>query len=213
MTVCSRLLLAVSAMFLASSSSAMLVAPPKIVVVASPDGGSLLRIDPGPWHSTDPAQHATASVFRYDPISKSYRLSTTFALRNRVAPDLAIIANDATYIATCDDWNEIGCTPNAVVVYRGSGEFLKAWSLEDIFSPAEIRRFGPFAINDSSRLWRGNFITFVTDGKGPMLSIPWRMDSPWQVLLRLDLNSLTITRSLEQWVDLQTHTIVPAPKE
>ena len=210
---CSRPLYAVFAIFLVASAQARLIEPPGIIIVASPDGGALLRIDPGPWMASEPARPAMASVFRYDPQSKSYRLSTTFTLRNRVAPDVAIISNDATYIATCDDWDQIGCTPNAVVLYRGSGECLKAWSIEDLFSPGEIRRFGPFAMNAPSRYWRGSFIQFITDSKGPALSIPWRMDAPWHVALRLDLNSLTFTRNGEHWIDPKTHTVIPAPKE
>lgn len=187
---------------------ARLVHPPSTMVVASPDGGSLLRIDPANWTSVDPAQHATASVFRYDPASKSYQLGATFALRNQVAPDLAAISTDATYIVTCDDWDRIGCTPNTVVIYRGSGEFLKAWSLTDIFSPEEIDRLSPKFSNTASRYWRGNFLQII----GSTLSIPPRLEAPWQVGSLLNLGTLKFSRIGEHWVDPKTQKAIPTPK-
>ena len=38
------------------------------------------------------------------------------------------------------------------------------------------------------------------------------VEGSWEVALRVDLNSLTITRSIEQWIDLNTHTLIPPPK-
>ena len=182
-------------------ASAYLLTPPRLTIVASPDGSALLRIDPGAWpHAGGEAARsgkatATATVFLYDAASQSYHVAKTFALRNPIAPTTAIISDGARFIVTCDDWDpEIGCTPNVVAIYRGSGELVKAWALEDIFSPAEIKRFGPFPINVPARRWRGEKVTFVTDSKGPAVWIPWANDLPWHVGLRLDLKSLTFEK-------------------
>lgn len=178
-------------------ASAYIVIPPRLTIVASPDGSALLRIDPGSRHSKpgEPIQPAQATVFRYDTPSRTYHFAGTFALRNPLAPMTAIISDRAEYIVTCDDWDPaIGCTPNVLVVYRGSGEVVKAWSLEDIFSPAEIARFGPFASNVPIRRWRGEKLQFIDSPKGLSVGIPWARELPWQVSLRLDLTSLTIQK-------------------
>ena len=178
-------------------ASAYLVLGPKLTIVVSPDGSALLRIDPGtsgpkPGEAGQPAQ---ATVFRYDPAAKIYRVTTTFALRNPLAPMTAIISDRAEFIVTCDDWDpDIGCTSNVVVVYRGSGEMVKAWSLEDIFSPAEIKRFGPFASNVPLRRWRGEKIAFAPLPEGPSVWISAGKNLPWHVDLRLRLHSLTFEK-------------------
>lgn len=178
-------------------ASAYVVFPPSLTIVASPDGSALLRIDPGverpkPGETARPAQ---ATVFRYNAQAKTYHVTGTFALRNPLAPATAAISNGAEFIITCDDWPPlVGCTPNVLVVYFGSGEFVKAWSLEDIFSPAEIKRFGPFASNIPLRRWRGEKLQFIDSPKGLSVGIPWARELPWQVSLRLDLTSLTIQK-------------------
>ena len=171
--------------------------PARLMIVGSSDGSALLRIDHGVQspNSGAPPQPAHATVFRFDPASKVYRTTGTFALRNPIAPMTAMISDGAEFIVTCDDYKPmIGCTPNVVVVYRGSGEIVKAWSLEDIFSPAEIMRFGPFAMNVPLRPWRGDDVRFVTDSKGPAVWIPNGRTLPWLVDLRLDLISLTFEK-------------------
>lgn len=186
------------------------VAPvPAVVIVASPDGYALLRIDPGigapgTWHSQPGVspRPAQATVFRFDPASKTYRTMTTFTLRNPVAPKTAVISDGAEFIVTCDDWDpEIGCTSNVVVVYRGSGELVKAWALDDIYSPAEIKRFGHVPSNVPLRRWRGERVSFITDSKGPSVWIQNGRDLPWHVDLRLDLTSLTFEKYPEREMD------------
>lgn len=163
--------------------------PPEVRLVASPNGNALLRIDPGF------AGPARATIFTFDPNQKTYRFSSTFDLRNRVEPDKALITDKGDLVVTFDDWDvEIGCTPNVVVIYRASGEVLKSWSLEDIFTQKEIDRFGPFASNVPTRRWRGENPELAVDSTGPFVNIPWRMDGSWRVGLRLDLLSLTFEK-------------------
>lgn len=84
---------------------------------------------------------------------------------------------------------------------RGFGEVVKAWALEDIFSPAEIKRFGPFAMNVPLRRWSGDNVQFITDGKGKAVWIPSGRDLPWHVGLRLDLRTLTFDKIPERSSD------------
>jgi hypothetical protein len=163
--------------------------PPEPSIVASPDGSALLRIDPGDWPAKQGSttRAARATVFLYDAPSRSYRVAKSFTLRNPVAPSKAIISDGGGYIVTFDDWEQMGCTANVVVIYRGSGELVKAWALEDIFSPSEIKRFGPSSINASIRGWRGDSVAFIRDEKAREVWIPYDQDLPWRVNLRLDL--------------------------
>jgi hypothetical protein len=118
-----------------------------VQVVVSPDGSALLRVSPGKQDS-----HASAVVLRYDPQSGGYQKAAEFQLRNPVAPHAVVITNDGKYIVTFDDWGEIGRTENVVVVYRGTGEYLKSWALNDIFTNEERRKF---TSSVSSTWWRG----------------------------------------------------------
>jgi hypothetical protein len=181
----------------ASVAAAYAVGAPRLMIAASPDGSALLRIDPGAWGREEMARPAQATVYRYDTGSKGYRVTGSFALRNPVAPMTAVISNGAAFVVTCDDYDPaIGSTPNVVVVYRGSGELVKAWALEDIFSSAEIERFGPFPDNVPVWRWRGEKVSFMGDSKS--VWIPAGRDLPWHVSLRLDLVSLTFQKYPER---------------
>ena len=110
--------------------------------VASADGSVLLRIEPDNRWLTQPNTQRlppTATVFRFDAKTESFQMVSKFVLRNHLMPSKAFISNGAQFIVTLDDWEpEEGSTPNAVVVYLETGELVKSWSLEDIFSKKEI---------------------------------------------------------------------------
>jgi hypothetical protein len=139
------------------------VKQPTVQIVASPDGHTLLRIDPNPeWPAANKGSPAQATVFKYDEKTGGYSLATKFALRNLIMPSKALISNGAEFIVTLDDWDpDIGCTANVVVVYRGNGEAVKSWALEDIFTPKEIERLSPQFANVPKRVWRGENIQLV----------------------------------------------------
>jgi len=133
-------------------------APPHIEVVASPDGGDLVRIVP----SRQDGDMAKAEVMRFDGVTGSYTKTAAFALRNPIEPARTVITNGGGFIVTFDDWGQIGRTRNVVVVYRGDGQFVRAWSLHDIFPAEEIEEF---VRSVSSTWWRGE-VTLMSDLSG-----------------------------------------------
>ena len=144
-------LLLVGCLGLVAIARADTPSPPQLRVVASPDGSALVRITPGRWGDANPLP-ASATVLSFDHATGDYRKVATFALRNPVAPHTAVITNQGRFIVTFDDWAGVGRTPNVVVVYRGTGEVVRAWSLADILSEAERKRL---ISSTSSTWWRG----------------------------------------------------------
>jgi hypothetical protein len=136
-------------------------AAPELTIVTSPDGGALLRITPG-------GPSATAIVMRFDDATRDYRKVAEFSLRNPQAPHQAVITNGGRFVVTFDDWGEIGRTENVVVVYRGNGQIVKAWSLSDIFSKEELKAFRSSV---SSTWWRSEIELQERDGLSPMIAI------------------------------------------
>lgn len=125
-------------------------APARLEVKVSPDGSALLRITPN--QGGDKSQRAVATVLKYDVTSGGYRKVVEFQLRNKLAPYMAIISDDARFIVAFDDWGEVGRTENAVVAYRGTGEFIRAWKLAEIFTDEEQKKFRQ---STSSTWWHG----------------------------------------------------------
>ena len=189
-----RLLLLVS-VFASWTNDALLayVIPAATVqVVASADGDALLRIEPGePREKNHPAQ---AIIYLLNPKTGAYEFLRKFALKNSWAPAKALIADKALYVVTFDDWPEMGHWPNTIVVYRGSGDFLKAWALEDIFTNAEIEAFGPFPVNSPKRVWRGQEVSLSGNSRlGPVVLIsPVRPNSGEG--LRLNLKDMAFNK-------------------
>ena len=139
---------------------------PSVQIISSPDGNALLRITPGNQDSSE--SRSTATIFLHDAGSASYRKITEFSLRNPLAPIDAEITNDAQYVVTFDDWGRYGQTENTMVIYRGNGEFLKSWRLEDIYSREEARNF---PVSASSTLWRGRIDLFERSQSAPEIII------------------------------------------
>jgi len=186
-----------------------MVDAPSLRIIASADGTALLRIEPGtwPWNVSPGAKErpAAATVFLYDANKKDYHFWKTFTLRNPISPATAIISNGGKWIATFDDWDpSIGQGENVLVLYRESGEFVKAWKLEDIFSAEEIaalqprekesNKERPLTIGDFRRVWRSNDVSFITDSKGEAIWIPFSPDHRFIGALRVDLASKTIRK-------------------
>lgn len=139
---------------------------PTLKVVASPDGTALLRIVPG--RSDQERGRAIATVLKYDASSGGYEKAVEFRLRNPSSPHAAVITNDARFIVTFDDWAGIGRTENVVVVYRGTGEFVRAWALSDIFTDDERKRF---ISSTSSTWWRGDVELLENRVQSPIVII------------------------------------------
>jgi hypothetical protein len=150
--------------------------PAQLEVIPSLDGSALLRVEPGAWSSLTPElnRHAKATVLKRNPETGDYLVSSKFDFRNWEYPAKALVADDAEFIVTVDEWgSEIGVGPNVIVVYDSKGTVLKSWALEDIFSAEEIQHFGfPEYVNSRTRPWRGNRIWIRDDVKtGPIVYI------------------------------------------
>lgn len=163
-----RILLALSfcTLLLTSCGRADTWTAATLKVVASPDGSALLRIAPG--RSDEEGIHATATVLKYDAAAGCYQKVAEFPLRNSAAPHAAIITNGAQFIVTFDDWAAIGRTENVVVVYRGTGVFVRSWSLADIFSEEERKKF---TSSVSSTWWRGDVELLENRVQSPVVII------------------------------------------
>ena len=177
---------------------AMIIVEPEVQVIGSPKCNALLRIDPSSrWSRENKKPPAQGTVFVYDEKTHGYAFSATFNLRNPWAPWAAVISDDAQFIATFDDHGDgFGCTENAVVVYRRSGEVVHAWSLEDILSAEEIKLLGPQAMNSSARHWRGSSIKFM-DGASNIVWIPGPPNQQWLIAIKLNLTTLTFEKLIE----------------
>lgn len=164
--------------------------PAKILVVASQDGTALLRIEPGndSYQQKPGNGSAHAFVYKRNDQTGGYDVVSSFALRNPIAPAIALISNGGRFVVTFDDWNDgVGCTPNVAVVYRGSGEVIKAWALEDIFTAKQIERF-PKYINSTNRPWRGPGASFIElEKRDPVVFV---RQNEWHDGLQLDLGQM-----------------------
>lgn len=164
--------------------------PPRLKVVSSPDGNTLLRITPA--FETEENSTALATVLTYDPAAKGYRKTSEFRLRNRQAPHDALVTNDARFIVTFDDYAALGRTENLIVVYRGDGEFLRAWALADIFTSEERSKFER---STSSTWWRRNFTLLDNKGRSPVIVLELQSGSQTALQsLELDVEKLTFTK-------------------
>ena len=139
--------------------------PPTLKVVASPDGSALLRILPA---RPDQGGSAQAALLKFDPATGSYQKVREFALRNPAAPHDVVVTNNGAYVVTFDDWGGLGRTANVVVVYRGTGELVRAWKLEEIFTPEERKHFSS---STSSTWWRGEVSLLENSRQSPLVII------------------------------------------
>jgi hypothetical protein len=137
-----------------------------IRVFASPDGNTLARVLPGKM--ADGRPFAMATILQFDPKTGGYAKTAEFPLRNPNAPYSVIVFNGAEFLVTFDDWGSVGRTNNVVVVYRGTGEFVKSWALADIFTEDERKQFGESV---SSTWWRGDVMATVSAERHPIAYI------------------------------------------
>ncbi|MBA4136289.1 MAG: hypothetical protein C0518_03110 [Opitutus sp.] len=164
--------------------------PPKLKVVSSPDGNTLLRVTPA--FGTEENRPAVATVLTYDPATEGYKKRSEFRLRNPQAPHDALVTNDARFIVTFDDYAALGRTENVVVVYRGDGEFVKAWALSEIFTSEERLQFER---STSSTWWRKNFALLDNQGRSPVVVLELLSDNPIaHRTLEFDVGKLTFTK-------------------
>ena len=86
---------------------------------------------------TGPAGDGRALPARGDG---SYRPVWTVSLVNPVAP-IDVFLTDRGYLATLDNWHNMG-HGRVVAFYSPAGALIRAYTLADLFSAAEIERCG-----------------------------------------------------------------------
>lgn len=105
----------------------------RVTVVPRPHAGPLARVErlmsPGQWESV---WHE--------------------ALVNAVAPVSVLLADDASYLVTFDNWASVGYGEDVVVIYDRGGKLVRKLSLEQILPPERLRLV-PMSV--SSRWWGG----------------------------------------------------------
>ncbi len=121
---------------------------PEVRIITSPDRSALVRVQPADRQG----QYASAIVMRFDMNSREFRKLAEFPLRNRTAPHDVVITDGGSFLVTFDDWGQLGRTENVIVIYRGTGELVRAWTLEELFSKTEL---ATFVHSVSSTWWRG----------------------------------------------------------
>jgi len=129
-------------------------AMPQVREVFSASRDHFVRIVPGDnlgkvvgFGGSPAGKDAVAEFYRRYP-DRSYRLIQTLKLLNPVAPVDAFVSNDGRLI-TVDNWHNLGYG-DVLAVYAADGKLVKSYTLEDLFTKAEI---GSFPHSVSSRHW------------------------------------------------------------
>jgi hypothetical protein len=88
----------------------------------------LVRVDPGNRQT-----HALARVFELDSETKEYVEKRTLKLFNLVLPRHCFLSTDGSILLTFDEFDSVGISKNATVIYDLERNLSKAFSVEDIF--------------------------------------------------------------------------------
>jgi hypothetical protein len=112
--------------------------------------------------------YATAELYGRNG-ADHYILARTFTLLNPVAP-VDVFLTDRGHVVTFDNWHNMGYG-KVVVLYESNGSVLRAYSLQDLFSAEDIKRF----LHSRSSIWwrKSRSLTplELSQGKGPKLAI------------------------------------------
>jgi hypothetical protein len=129
-------------------------AAPVVREVFSQNRDHFVRVNPGSnvgetfgFAGAPTGSNATAEFF-VRQADRSYRLQSTTELLNPVAP-VDILVSDSGALVTIDNWHNLGYG-RVVTILDPGGRTVAAYSLEDLFAPAEI---GMFSRSVSSRHW------------------------------------------------------------
>jgi hypothetical protein len=128
---------------------------PKTLSVFSENGQYLVRIVPGDTtqNSGDPAVLQKGPYARGEFYARqrdrSYRLVADVALQNPVNP-VAAAVTDKGRLITFDNWHHAGYG-KVVAIYTDRGKLIRAYTLEELYSQAQIFEL---PLSASSRWWR-----------------------------------------------------------
>ncbi len=102
---------------------------------------------------------ATAEFYRLER-DRSYRLTATASLVNPVAPVDFFVTNGG-FLITLDNWHNMGYG-KVLAFYSPEGKLNRAYSLSDLFTPAEI---DGMSHSVSSIWWRKSSGSYVRQGE------------------------------------------------
>lgn len=100
--------------------------------------------------AADALENNYARAIFYVNENGGYTKKSEFRLVNEISPVQALVSADGNYVVTFDNWHRVGIGDDIVVIYRSDGTLIKKFSLEDLFSTADIKGFLKTA---SSRWW------------------------------------------------------------
>lgn len=122
-----------------------LLAPLSLLRADWPAGAfSVVHDSTGTWlarlerKSVDNAAHRIA-VYKLEEDKKAFSLQRSITHVDPDAPNHALITNDGEYVVTFDSSGNIGIGEHVVVVYGKVSKPLKAWKLEEILTPEDLR--------------------------------------------------------------------------
>jgi len=149
----------------ASPAGADSWAAPQVQEVFSASRDHFVRVTPGNslgdtlgFAGAPKGAHATAEFYQRQG-DRSYRLTQTARLLNPVAPVDFFVSNDGL-LATIDNWHNRGYG-SVVAIYNAQGKLVKAYTLDDLFSAAEI---AGFSHSVSSRHWHAGPV-YINQGQ------------------------------------------------
>ena len=82
----------------------------------------------------------------------AWRLVWQQPLVNEVAPVSVLLADDASFLVTFDNWHAMGYGDDVVAIYDQRGQLVRKLSLEQILPPERLR---DVPVSVSSRWWSG----------------------------------------------------------
>lgn len=94
-------------------------------------------------------------------VGNTYELVWRKPLVNQISPGSALVSDVDGSFVTFDDWGNSGHGDNVVVIYSGSGDMVKRFSLSDLMTEEQIEKL-PGSIG--SIYWGGNHILINSDG-------------------------------------------------
>lgn len=151
---------------LQSRADSWAAATPK--VVASPDGETLVRVEPGEslgdtvgFAGAGKGAFARATYYRRNTDNGNYEPARTISLDNPVSP-VDTYLNNAGILVTLDNWHNAGYG-KVVVIYDRDGKLLRSYELEDLYSESAV---GRILTSVSSRWWRcASVMPWISDGE------------------------------------------------
>ena len=112
--------------------------------------------------------------------SIGYTKKAEFPLVNEVSPVSALVSEEGNYLVTFDNWHAVGYGDDVVVIYRSDGTLIKKFSLEDLFTKADI---DSFSHSVSSIWWGGEH--YIDNKKGILYLKAGREDETRQLGIEL----------------------------